>query len=593
MIPMRDGIRLFTSIYEPKDSAKETPIIMSRTPYTASPYGKGYSSTLWGKLRNYVRQKYVIVLQDVRGRWKSEGDFADVRPYIENKTKNTDIDEASDTYDTAEWLTKNVRCNGNIGVLGTSYPGFYTVMAGLSNHPAIKAVAPQAPVTDWWMGDDYHHHGVFMITDMLNFVARTFGRPRPVPTETQSPMKPFYVDDEYSFFLRQKTLKNISKLVGDSIAFWKDIVSHPDYDAYWQARNPRPYLRDVKPAVLVVGGLFDAEDCFGSWNVFKSINKQSKGTNLFMIMGPWFHGAWERDKGNHLGDIYFGSNTSDYYLNNVEFNFFQYYLNGEGKEPDKKQPINMYISGADKWMKFETWPPKNSQEISLYLCEDGKISTEEPQVSKSFSSYTSDPSHPVPYTDKINVSRQREYMTGDQRFAARRPDVLTFHTEPLTEDFTLTGEITADLDVAISTTDADFIVKLIDEYPEDFKYSKEIEEKFNDGKPLQTVMGGYQMLVRGEIMRGRYRNSFEKPEAFKPNSITKVKFELPDISHCFRKGHRLVIQVQSSWFPLADLNPQQFVNIYNCEEKDFVKSDIKIYHQKGHASHLTIRQLKD
>ena len=319
MIPMRDGVKLFTAIYEPINAGKLTPIMMSRTPYQASPYGEGYSSTLWGKLRNYVRERYVIVLQDVRGRWMSEGDFVDVRPYIENKQTKQDIDEASDTYDTAEWLVNNVQCNGSIGVLGTSYPGFYTTMAGLSGHPAMKAVAPQAPVTDWWMGDDYHHHGVLMITDMLNFVGQYFGRPRPVPTKTQSRMTPFFLDDEYSFFLRKKTNKALTELMGDSIAFWKDLMAHPNYDAFWQARDPRPHLHDVKPAVLVVGGLFDAEDCYGTWGTYKSLKALSPQTQTQLIMGPWFHGAWERDRGNHLGDIYFGANTSEFHDVDADF----------------------------------------------------------------------------------------------------------------------------------------------------------------------------------------------------------------------------------------------------------------------------------
>ena len=591
MIPMRDGVKLFTAIYEPINAGKLTPIMMSRTPYQASPYGEGYSPTLWGKLRNYVREKYVIVLQDVRGRWMSEGDFVDVRPFIENKQSNQDIDEASDTYDTAEWLVNNVQCNGSIGVLGTSYPGFYTTMAGLSGHPAVKAVAPQAPVTDWWMGDDYHHHGVLMITDMLNFVGQYFGRPRPVPTKTQSRMAPFFLDDEYSFFLRKKTNKALTELMGDSIAFWKDLMAHPNYDAFWQARDPRPHLHDVKPAVLVVGGLFDAEDCYGTWGTYKSLKALSPQTQTQLIMGPWFHGAWERDRGNHLGDIYFGANTSEYYLNDVEFPFFQYYLNGVGPKPDLDNHIKMYITGADEWKQFDAWPPKNSKETKIYLHEGGKLSTQAPKQSKSFSAYTSDPDHPVPYTDEINRGKTREYMTHDQRFASRRPDVLTFYSEPMTEDLTFTGEITADLLVSISTTDADFVVKVIDEFPEDFSYPQSYAQRFNDGQPLTTLMGSYQMLVRGEVMRGRYRNSFEFPEAFKPGKITQVRFALPDIAHCFKKGHRMVVQIQSTWFPLNDLNPQQFIDITQADEKDFIKSDIRIYHDKAHPSSITMHQL--
>jgi len=592
MIPMRDGIKLFTAIYEPVNPGKLTPVMMTRTPYQASPYGEGFSSIIWGKLRNYAREKYVIVIQDVRGRWMSEGDFVNVRPYIENKQSNQDIDEASDTYDTAEWIVNNVKTNGNIGVLGTSYPGFYTTMAGLSGHPAVKAVAPQAPVTDWWMGDDYHHHGVLMITDMLNFTGQYFGRPRPVPTKTQTRMAPYFLDDEYSFFLRKKTNKALTELMGDSIAFWKDVMAHPNYDDFWKARDPRPHLQDVKPAVLVVGGVFDAEDCYGTWGTYKALKAQSPETQTQLIMGPWFHGAWERDKGNHLGDIYFGANTSEYYLNDVEFPFFQYYLNNEGPKPDLDNHIKIFITGTNEWKQFDTWPPRNSKEISVYLNEDDKISFTPPTKSNSYSEYTSDPDHPVPYTDEINRGKTREYMTHDQRFASRRPDVLTFYSEPLTEDFTLTGEIIADLQVAISTTDADFIVKVIDEFPEDFTYPQSYAQQFNNGQPLTKIMGSYQMLVRGEVMRGRYRNSFESPEAFKPGKITPVTFTLPDIAHCFKKGHRLVIQIQSTWFPLNDLNPQQFIDITTANEKDFIKSNIKIYHDRKHPSQITFHQLE-
>ena len=593
MIPMRDGKRLFTAIYEPVQTEKPTPIFMTRTPYMASPYGEGYHSFLWTKFRNLVKAKYVIVIQDVRGRWMSEGDFVNVRPFNKHKKGKKDIDEASDTYDTAEWLIRNVKSNGNIGVGGTSYPGFYTVMAALSGHPAIKAVVPQAPVTDWWEGDDYHHHGAFMLTDIFSFSPTYMDRPRPVPTNRFIPMEPFYHDDDYSFFLRQKTMKNITRLVGDSILFWNEVMNHPDYDDWWKARDSRRSLYNVKPAVLVVGGFFDAEDCFGALGVYKSIYRQSPETPLNFIMGPWFHGAWDDDLGNHLGDILFGANTSNYYHDEVEFPFLQYYLNGIGEKPSSDKAVHIFFTGANKWRQYPVWPATSAKDYQIYLRKDGKLSTSAPAKEEAFTEYISDPKHPVPYVAVGTHGRQKEYMTADQRFASTRQDVLTFRTDVLDEDLTLGGEIHINLNVSISTTDADFIVKVIDEFPADFRYDEATYMENNRAmlRDKGVLMGSYQMLVRGETMRGRYRNSFEHPEAFQPNEITKVSFDIPDIAHCFKKGHRLMIQIQSTWFPLTDINPQQFVNIYKCDEADFIKSNIRIYHDEQHPSSITFQKL--
>ena len=445
MIPMRDGIRLFTAIYEPVQTDVPTPIFITRTTYTAGPYGEGYNSFLWNKYRNLVKAKYVIVIQDVRGRWRSEGDFVNVRPFNAHKKGKKDIDEASDTYDTAEWLIKNVKSNGNIGVGGTSYPGFYTVMAALSGHPAIKAVVPQAPVTDWWMGDDYHHHGAFMLTDMFNFSPTYMDRPRPVPTDRFIPMKPFYLDDEYSFFMRHKTMKDLTRLAGDSILFWKDLMDHPDYDDWWKARDSRRSLYRVKPAVLVVGGFFDAEDCYGTLGVYKSLRRQSPETDLNFIMGPWFHGAWERDLGNHLGDILFGANTSKYYLDEIEFPFLQYYLNGIGEKPSSDKAVHIFFTGKNEWKDYPVWPVPSAQDYRIYLEKDGGLSTNVPSQHNSYSEYVSDPNHPVPYVSTFAHGRSASYMTADQRFASTRPDVLTFRTDILESDLTLAGEIHVDL----------------------------------------------------------------------------------------------------------------------------------------------------
>lgn len=574
MIPMRDGIKLFTAVYEPVNKSEKHPVLITRTPYKAAPYGTTFSSALWESYGDYSKEGYIFVFQDVRGKWMSEGTYMDVRPFNPNKKKKTDIDEASDTYDTVEWLLKHTKNNnGNVGVSGCSYPGFYALMGGLSNHPAIRAICPQAPVIDWFMGDDFHHNGAFLLADAFSFHSSQ-GRPRPVPVSTRQEGAPFYQTDEYSFFLKTGAIINFSALLGDSIAFWNKMMAHPDYDAWWKARNVLANCYHVQPAVLVVGGFFDAEDCYGALGLYKAINKQSPDTKLRFIMGPWSHGAWNSNDVSSLGDISFGMNTAAYYSKEVEVPFFNYYLKGKGNPDDWKKVI-MFFSGENKWKNFTEWPPKKVEMTPLYLGEKGKLEFTAPEAIASFSQYVSDPSHPVPYTDKILRYRSADFMTGDQRFASRRTDVLTYQTEPLSADMTLGGELLADLKVSISTTDADFVVKLIDVFPDDAD---------NTG----GILNGYQMLVRGDVMRGRYRKSFEMPEAFIPNQQTTVSFRLNDIAHTFKKGQRVMVQIQSSWFPYVDRNPQQFVNIYQCSDSYFVKSAIKIFHQKNQASKIIL-----
>jgi putative CocE/NonD family hydrolase len=594
-IPMRDGVKLFTSIYIPKDVSEKHPILMTRTPYSCAPYGEeNFSAGLWNSHRRYyAREHYIFVTQDVRGRWMSEGQFVDVRPFNPNKKTNADIDEASDTYDAIDWLIKNIpNNNGNVGVMGISYPGFYSTMAALSGHPALKAVSPQAPVTDWFQGDDFHHNGAFFLMDGFSFYAGGFGFPRPAPTKIGPRSNlPIPRNDNYKTYLQIGALKNFMKLTGDSIAFWKDLYAHPNRDAWWEARNPRNFVADIKPAILTVGGLFDAEDCFGAWNLYKAIENKNPSSHFNkLVMGPWYHGQWASGDGTHLGNVQFGSNTSHWYQNHIEFPFFNYFLKGKGDISQIKE-ANIFFSGENEWKKFDQWPPANSQQKPIYLNDNGTLSWTMPASKNSFDEYISDPAHPVPYTEAVHFSRTREYMDDDQRFASRRPDVLTFQTDVLQEDLTLAGVVSADLKVSISTTDADFVVKVIDVFPDDFRYPGATPQP-NRGVGGSYPMGGYQMLVRGEIMRGRFRNSFSNPEAFKPNKVETVKFDLPDIAHTFKKGHRLMIQIQSSWFPLADRNPQQFVNIYECDDKDFIKSTIRVYHDGTNASAIILPILK-
>lgn len=589
-IPMRDGIKLFTSIYIPKDTTELHPILMRRTPYSCAPYGENNFQAFWnGYLRYYLRENYIYVVQDVRGKWMSEGEFMDVRPFNKNK-KGNETDEASDTYDAIDWLVKNVPYNNSrVGTFGISYPGFYTTMTAASNHPALKAASPQAPVTDWFIGDDFHHNGAFFPMDGFVFYA-SFGKPRPKPTTIGSPGFNFTIRDNYKFYLQTATLKNLARLMGDSIKFWHEMYQHPNYDNWWKARNARVAMYNIKPAMLTVGGLFDAEDCWGAWNLYKAIEKQSPGTDNKIVMGPWSHGQWASQNGIQMGNIQFGSNTSHWYQNNIELPFFNYHLKGKG-DLSKLKEATIFISGENSWKQFSQWPPAEKVERDLYLHSGGKLSWDKPTTGGRFSEYISDPAHPVPYTEDVHHSRTSAYMTDDQRFASRRPDVLVFETGVLDTDVTVTGPIIADLLTSISTTDADFVVKLIDVFPDNFRYPTDIAGAGRPGGGSYP-MNGYQMLVRGEIFRGRYRNSFENPEAFKPNKIERVKFELPDVAHTFKKGHRLMIQIQSSWFPLADRNPQQFVNIYQAEEKDFVKSVIRIYHEGNNASKIILPVLK-
>ena len=573
-IPVRDGIRLFTTLYLPKDKTEKHPILMTRTPYSCAPYGEDkYSARYYrNHYKEYLKENYIIVVQDVRGCWMSEGNFLDVRPYNPDKKTNTDIDEASDTYDTIDWLVKNIEGNnGNVGVFGISYPGFYSTMAALSNHPALKAVSPQAPVTDWFIGDDFHHNGALMLMDAFSFYTG-FGISRPKPTTTGKPGFQIPTGDNYDFYLRTGALPNLTKITGDSLAFWNDLMNHPTYDVWWKARNDRNFVQHISPATatLEVGGLFDAEDAFGAQNLYKAIETKSKNNNK-LVLGPWYHGQWASTDGTHLGNVQFAGNTSEWFGKNVEVPFFNYYLKGKG-DASQIAEATVFFSGENQWHQFEQWPPSSITMKPVYLQASQQLSFTTGNPSKNgYDSYISDPAKPVPYTGEIHPYRTREYMDDDQRFAAARPDVLVYKTEPLDKDITLAGPLVADLMVSLSSTDADFVVKLIDVFPDNFKYTD--HDKY--------LMNGYQMLVRGEVFRGKFRNSFEEPEAFIPNKPTEVKYTLPDVAHTFKKGHRIMIQVQSSWFPLVDRNPQIFTDIYHATDADFTRETIKIYHNQS------------
>lgn len=590
-IRMRDGVQLFTVIYQPVDSSQQHPVLMTRTPYSCAPYGAALSPNLWNSYwHQYVREGYIIVIQDVRGRWMSEGQFADIRPFNPDK-KGTAIDEASDTYDTIDWLLQHVsHNNGRVGLFGISYPGFYTTMGALCGHPALKAASPQAPVTDWFHGDDFHHNGALFLMDCFGFYTKGFGYPHPRPISV-APVQALQLPcaDNYQTFLQIGAIPNFTKLTGDSLAFWKELMAHPNYDDWWKARDPRQYAGRIQPAILVVGGLFDAEDCYGAWNLYKAIERQKPATHFNkLVMGPWYHGQWASTDGSRLGNVQFGGNTAAWYQEHIEVPFFNYYLKDKGSLANLPE-ATIFFTGENRWRQFAAWPSADVQHKPLYL-QPGCVLGWSPPVSttKPYSEYVSDPAHPVPYTGEVHYVRTRDYMTDDQRFAARRADVLTFETAPLTEDVSVGGTVTADLRVSITGTDADFVVKIIDVFPDDFSYPGAPKPNKTRDAGGPHPMGGYQMLVRGDIFRGKYRHSFTHPEAFTPGKVEQVRFDLPDIAHTFLKGHRMMVQIQSSWFPLADRNPQQFINIYEAQDKDFQQATIRVYHDAEHPSSVML-----
>jgi uncharacterized protein len=606
MIPMRDGVRLFTAIYTPKDSARTWPIMLKRTPYSCSPYGIDNFPPRFQNME-MARSGYIFVFQDVRGRYMSEGQFVDVRPYqpkenpapptapVTNKKgkKNTPIqapvviDEATDTYDTAEWLTKNLRTNnGKIGVYGISYPGFYSTMALLAQHPAIKAVSPQAPVTNWFIGDDFHHNGAFFLMDAFSFYSG-FGLPRPEPTtKGQRGFTNWNTPDNYQFYLNAGAIRNFNTRYGmDKVPFWQDLIQHPNYDDWWKARTPEPHLTKIRPAVMTVGGHFDAEDCWGAWHTYQAIEKQNPtALSNRIVMGPWIHGGWARGTGERLGNVVFGGQKpSEYYEKSLEFPFFEHYL--KGQPAHQLAEATVFETGSNRWTQYNNWPPADARPQTFYFQANGRLSTTAPTSDAGTDRYTSDPARPVPYTDQVHLDRTRAYMTDDQRFASRRTDVLVYQTEPLATPLTVTGPVMADLLTALRPTattdsllDIDFIVKLIDVFPDTLR-----------GVENGVPMGGYQMLVRGEIMRGRFREQLEQPKPFRVAQPDRVKFELPDVAHTFLPGHRLMVQVQSTWFPLTDRNPQRFVpNIYEAYDSDFIPVEVAIDRNAKRPSSVTL-----
>jgi hypothetical protein len=584
-IPMRDGVKLFTAVYIPKESNQSYAILLSRTPYSIAPYGADQYRENLGPSELIAKEGYIIVYQDVRGRWMSEGKFEHVRPHRPVKADPKDIDESTDTYDTIDWLLRNIpRNNGRAGIWGISYPGFYAAAGMIDAHPALKAASPQAPVADWFAADDWHHNGAFLLAHAFGWFSRN-GWDFMEPT-TVYPGPPFDrgTEDGYEFFLRLGPLRNINeKHFQNKMGFWNEMMQRDVRDDWWKARNIRQHLRNLTPAVMTVGGWFDAENLFGAMEVYRAAEAQSPKTFNTIVMGPWVHGGWGSGKGDSLGDARFDSATAEFYREHIELPFFNYFLKDKGKQ--ELPEAYMFETGTNRWHRFDVWPPKETTIKSLYLAIGGTLAFDPVADSgkPDFDEYVSDPKKPVPLTPEIAPDMAKRYMVDDQRFAARRPDVLVYRTSVLEEDVTLVGPIIASLHVSTTGTDADWIVKLIDVYPDRFPDAK--------GK-VENTLGGYQQLVRGEVIRGKFRKSLERPEPFEPGKPAKVEFTISDTFHTFRRGHRIMVQVQSTWFPLVDINPGKFLNIYQATEADFQKTSQRVYRSRSLPSQLKVGVLR-
>ncbi len=581
-IPMRDGVKLFTRVYVPKDASQTWPILLTRTPYAVKPYGSDNYSTPGGSFYTFATNTFILVTQDVRGRYGSGGEYVHVRPFNPSK-QGKDTDESTDAYDTIDWLVKNApNNNGKVGVFGISYPGFYTSMAMIDSHPALKAASPQAPISDWFIGDDIHHNGAFFLTQNFGFF---YAFAQKVEDPTREDIRPFHfgTPDGYDFYLRMGPLANSdARLLKGRSPEWKEFLSHPTYDAFWQERNIRPHLKNVKCAVMTVGGWFDAEDLFGALETYRWTESQNPGIKNVLIMGPWAHGDWGRGTGEKLGNVNFHAKTAEFYREKIELPFFRYYLKGDTNYAAPE--AHVFETGTDVWRSFDAWPPRESVKTNLYFRSSNALAFAPPKEPReAIDEYVSDPAKPVPYTAQPATGYPRSYPVEDQRFVSSRTDVLTYETEPLEEDLVFAGPLEVSLQVSTTGTDSDWVVKLIDVYPGDFPDPSP--------NPAEVKFGGYQQMVRGDVFRGKFRNSFEKPEPFEPGKPTSVKFTMPDICHSFRRGHRVMVQVQSSWFPLVDRNPQTFINIPTARPEDFKNATQRLYRSSDATSFITVRLL--
>jgi uncharacterized protein len=596
-IAMRDGVRLFTAVYVPKDTSHTYPFLIERTPYSVGPYGEDQYRTRLGPSPDFDKAGYIFVFQDARGRYMSEGNFVEMVPHIDNKKSKRDVDDSSDLYDTIDWLLKNVpNNNSKAGMWGISYSGFYTAASMIDTHPALKAASPQAPMVDLFMGDDAYHGGAFMLAANYGFYVYFSPQKNPaLPPKSESEFD-YGTTDSYDFYLKAGSLVNLSTYMKGDTSLWDDQVKHDTYDDYWKVRNLAPHFKNVHCAVLTVGGWFDAEDLQGPLSTFRAVDKNNPGIFNTLVMGPWVHGGWYRLNGERLGHVQFASDTGDYYRKNILFPFFEQYLKGSG---DAKLPkAYVFETGTNVWRQYSAWPPEQARPRTLYFHANGVLSFDAPGAeSAAFDEYVSDPAKPVPYISYPAQDVPQEYMVSDQRFAGSRTDVLVYETPVLLEDVTIAGPVSPKLFVSTSGTDSDFDVKLIDVYPTDYPENKDAgqsgeQKPRTDVSPPKFAIGDYQQLVRGEPFRGKFRRSSEKPEPFSPGKVEEIDFTMPDVDHTFRRGHRIMVQVQSSWFPLTDRNPQTFVDIPEAKPSDFVKATERVYHRQGEASGVVVQVLE-
>ena len=590
-ISMRDGVKLFVSVYTPQAGAFKDagpyPFLMTRTPYSCGPYGEDKMPARLGVSQELLESGYIFVCGDARGRYESEGVFQEMSPHIEDKKSNKDVDESTDTYDTVEFLLKHVENNnGKVGITGISYPGFYTSASIIDSHPAIKAASPQAPMTNLFFNDDGYHGGAFMLAANHGFYVNFKPQKNPtLPEKTRTPYD-FGTPDGYKYYLQEGPTENLDKAFDGSNFLFHDQVVHTTYDEYWKKRDLSRHMKNIHAAVMTVGGWFDAEDLSGPFKTFHAIDEFNPGAVNTLVVGPWTHGGWSIWDGDKLGDVNFGSKTGVFFRAQIQFPFFEYYLKGRSGGPLPKAYV--FETGSNVWKKYDAWPPKSAATKMLYFRARGKLSFDAPTEKAGVDEYVSDPAHPVPFVNYTTDTVPQRYMDDDQRFASRRPDVLVYETEPLTEDVTIAGPVRPKLKVASSGTDSDFVVKLIDVYPEDFPNpsSDAVGKRVLGTAPI--LMGGYEQLVRGEPMRAKFRDSWEKPTALTPGKMVSVNAEMPDINHTFRAGHRIMVQVQSSWFPLVDRNPQTFVDIPFAKPEQFVKATESVYRSADAASGVEV-----
>jgi uncharacterized protein len=591
-IPMRDGVRLFVSVYVPKDTSHPYPFLMTRTPYSVGPYGEDHYKTRLGPSESFDRAGYIFVFEDVRGRYQSEGNFVDMPPQFDRPSSPRDVDESTDMYDTVDWLLKNVpNNNGKVGIWGISYPGFYTSASIINSHPAIKAASPEAPMTNLFEGDDGYHGGAFMLDANFDFysVFRPRGQELELPPTMPTGRNFHYgTTDAYEYFLNHYPVSNLEAIIKSPL--FDDQANNAVYNDYWKPRDVSQHMKGVKCAVLTVGGWFDAEDLEGPFRTYHAIEKNNPGIFNAIAVGPWVHGGWARYEGKSLGRVQFNSDTGEFYREHIIFPFFEQYLKGEG---DAKLPeAYVFETGSNVWRQYSAWPPKEAQSKTLYLHANGKLSFDAPAASEQpYDEYVSDPRRPVPYVSYAATGVPQEYMLSDQRFAARRPDVLVYESDPLTSDVTFAGPVSPHLQISSSGTDSDFVVKLIDEYPTD--YDEPVARNLSQSPPTDVAMpvekmGDYEMLVRGEPMRAKFRNGWDNPQPLTPNQVTPVNYEMQDVNHTFRRGHRIMIQIQSSWFPLVDLNPQTFTDIPKAKLSDFKPATERVYHSAANASGIVV-----